>query len=285
MGFASPSPGRPANSPTHLRMLSSHPPVAPPPPPPAYRPRRHGLLLHLAAPEHAAPAGLVRPPGCRMLQGAVAHWTAPPPPPFCKLGSLAASPLPTVGRPLLPSLPSLASCPQAPRLPTTSPCGWLLMIRFCSFAVAPAPRHRNSQPPAPCGWLPMIRFSSFAAAPAPRHRDSQPPAPCGWLPMIRFSSFAAAPATPRYRNSNYQSKDIAHVQKHLAERMAFKVGGWGVHGGVGGHKRAGGYKRGLCGTPYGPSARLACARVPPPPPPPPAAPPPITPNTPTCPPC
>ncbi|KAL4424419.1 hypothetical protein ABPG77_005662 [Micractinium sp. CCAP 211/92] len=26
-----------------------------------------------------------------------------------------------------------------------------------------------------------------------------------------------------YRNSNYQSKDIAHVQKHLAERMAFKV--------------------------------------------------------------
>lgn len=28
----------------------------------------------------------------------------------------------------------------------------------------------------------------------------------------------------RYRNSNYQSKDIAHVQKHLAERMAFKVG-------------------------------------------------------------
>ncbi|PSC73883.1 ABC transporter A family member 2 isoform B [Micractinium conductrix] len=26
-----------------------------------------------------------------------------------------------------------------------------------------------------------------------------------------------------YRNSNYQSKDIAHVQKHLAERMAFKA--------------------------------------------------------------
>ena len=27
----------------------------------------------------------------------------------------------------------------------------------------------------------------------------------------------------RYRNSNYQSKDIAHVQKDLAQRMARKV--------------------------------------------------------------
>lgn len=27
----------------------------------------------------------------------------------------------------------------------------------------------------------------------------------------------------RYRNSNYQSKDIAHVQKQIAQRMADKV--------------------------------------------------------------
>lgn len=55
-----------------------------------------------------------------------------------------------------------------------------------------------------------------------------------------------------YRRSNYQSKDIAHVQKHLAERMAFKVRlrGWGdaVHGfGRGGSEggTAGGGRGGL----------------------------------------
>lgn len=45
--------------------------------------------------------------------------------------------------------------------------------------------------------------------------------------LLRVSSpmcFLPLP-TSRYRNSNYQSKDIAHVQKHIAERMAFKVGG------------------------------------------------------------
>lgn len=36
----------------------------------------------------------------------------------------------------------------------------------------------------------------------------------------------AVPCCPaRYRKSNYQSKDIAHVQKSLAQRMADKVGG------------------------------------------------------------
>ena len=94
----------------------------------------------------------------------------------------------------------------------------------------------------------MQRNEQLAAG----HRGwSQSVADRGTACLVALPGTAVPPACTacRYRNSNYQSKDIAHVQKHLAERMAFKVGGGAgvrVHKPGRKHQQPAGFDRQIC---------------------------------------